>query len=86
MAFDRNGQSVEIGTKVRVLEVADSVMRDLPPQERRDLMSMVGEVFEVYEIDQYGSAWVEKTWHAGDGEYRSHSLGLSAHEMEVVEG
>jgi hypothetical protein len=46
---------------------------------------MVGEVFEVYEIDEYGAAWVEKAWLNESGDY-SHgdSLALDAHEMEVV--
>jgi hypothetical protein len=45
---------------------------------------MVGKVFEVTEIDEYGSACVEKWWHhAGGG---SHSLALASDEMEIVEG
>jgi hypothetical protein len=44
---------------------------------------MVGEVFEVYEIDEHGAAWVEKVWNDPNGQ-RSHSLALDAHEMEVA--
>lgn len=36
---------------------------------------MIGEVFEVEEIDEYGQPWVRK---------RSHSVALAACEMEVV--
>ena len=60
--------------------------RDLPPDEWRDLKTMIGEVFEVYEIDEHGSAWVEKWWNDADGESHSHSVALASHEMEVVEG
>ncbi len=45
---------------------------------------MIGEVFEVYEIDEWGSAWVEKSWRTDGQESRSHSLALDALEMEVV--
>ena len=43
---------------------------------------MVGEVFEVYEIDEHGSAWIEKQWDRQGG-LRTHSLALAVHEMEV---
>ena len=49
-------------------------------------MSMIGEVFEVYEIDEYGSPWVGKGWNSENGEtYRGHHLALEPAEMEVVD-
>jgi hypothetical protein len=83
---DRTGCTVTVGTRIRLLEIADSVLRDLPADEQQDLRSMVGEVFEVYEIDKHGAAWVEKCWPGADGACcsRSHSIGLDPHEMEVA--
>ena len=46
---------------------------------------MIGEVFEVCDVDEYGAAWVEKTWRARSGLIRHCSLALASHEMEVVE-
>ena len=63
--------------------IAASLKRDLAADERADLESMVGETFEVYEIDEYGSAWMEKVW-TQPGGLRTHSLALASHEMEVV--
>ena len=80
---DRHGQPVRVGTRVRVLEIAEALRKSLPPDEWSELQTMIGEVFEVYEIDEYGSAWVEKQWLVENGDY-SHSLALDAHEMEVV--
>lgn len=54
---DRHGQPVTVGSHVRVLSIPESVLRPLPPDERADLESMLGEVFEVYEIDEWGQAW-----------------------------
>lgn len=45
---------------------------------------MEGEVLEVYEIDEWGSAWVEKSWRTHDGTPVSHSLGLGPGQMEAV--
>jgi hypothetical protein len=84
MATDRHGAPVTVGTRVRVVEIASFLERDLPSDEWQDLKTIVGEVFEVYEIDEYDGAWVEKIWTQEDGAERSHSYSLASHEMEVV--
>jgi len=76
---------VTVGSHVRLLTIPESVLGPLPPEERGDLESMLGEVFEVYEIDEWNQAWVAKEWAEGEGKYRAHSLGLDSHEMEWVE-
>jgi len=80
---DRNGIPVSVGTSVRVVSISVS-LEWLSPEEVVRVRSMEGEVFSVYEIDQWGNAWVEKWWHEGDGKATSHSLGLASSEMEVV--
>jgi hypothetical protein len=84
MANDCNGRPVSVGTRVRVLKIASSLERDLPLDERADLHSMVGEVFQIDEIDEYGSAWIEKTWREDNGQSRSHRLSLDSDKMEAV--
>jgi hypothetical protein len=47
---------------------------------------MIGEVFEVYEIDEYGSPWVGKGWSLDGGEaYKGHHVALESAEMELVD-
>jgi hypothetical protein len=82
MPTDRNGRPVTVGTRVRVLEIAPLLKRDLPADEWMDLQTMVGEVFEVYKVDESGTAWVEKTWGEVDRQSHTHSLALGSHEME----
>ena len=83
---DRNGRSVTVGTRVRIIALSDSLLGSLPVNEVDDVRSMIGEVFEVYEIDQYGCAWVGKGWLNDDGDdYRGHSVALDPEEMEVVD-
>jgi hypothetical protein len=86
MTTDRHGHPVTVGMRVRVTGIDPSVTRDLPGAEGQDVASMLGEVFEVYEIDERGAAWVEKQWPQSDGASRSHSLALDPREMEVVVG
>jgi hypothetical protein len=80
--LDHHGQPVTVGTRVRVLSVPASLMKSLPAEEREQVASMVGEVFEVYEIDAH-AAWVEKVWRTPDGE-ESHALALATDEMELA--
>ena len=81
---DINGVAVRVGTSVRVLKISDSVLSQLPESEAEAARLMEGEVLEVYEIDDWGGAWVEKSWLDADGRLVSHSLGLGPGQMEVV--
>jgi hypothetical protein len=83
---DRNGKPVRVGTQVRVLRISDDVLAQLPESEAEAARAMEGEVLEVYEIDEWGGAWVQKTQRASDGTTVSHSLGLGSEQMEVVPG
>jgi hypothetical protein len=83
---DRNGRNVSVGARVRIVSLSDSFLLSLPEDEIDDVRSMIGEVFEVYEIDKYGCAWVGKGWMNEDGgDYRGHSVALEPEEMEVVD-
>jgi hypothetical protein len=83
---DRNGRDVSVGARVRVVTFSDAFIDSLPDDEKDDVRSMIGEVFEVYEIDEYGSPWVGKGWHSEDGgTYRGHHVALDSTEMEVVD-
>lgn len=81
---DINGAVVRVGSQVRVLKIDESVLSQLSPSEAEAARSMEGEVLEVYEIDEWGGAWVEKSWRESDGTPVSHALGLGPGQMEVV--
>jgi len=51
---------------------------------RADVSSMIGETFEIEEIDEYGQPWVTKWWRNEDGNFHSHCVALAPHEMESV--
>jgi len=84
-ARDRNGAEVSVGTRIRIVSLSGGWLDELPPDKHARVMSMIGEVFEVEEFDDYGHPWVSKTWPI-DGEFVfSHSLALDAAEMELAE-
>ena len=81
---DCNGFTVQVGSMVKVLKISDSLLSDLPDVEIKDLQSMVGEIFTVYEIDEYGGVWVEKWFEENSENPYSHSLSLFSDEMELL--
>jgi hypothetical protein len=85
-AVDRNGTKVDTGTRVRVLSVSTEWLNDMSPWTRRQALAMVGEAYEVEEIDRDdGRARVRKEW-VDEEEQCSWEifLNLTAEEMEVV--
>lgn len=84
--MDINGSPVTVGSTVRLLSLSGQWLEDLPAEERSDVMSMVGEIFVVEEIDEYGHPWVRKSWpNEAEGRCHSHLVALEQHEMEVVQ-
>jgi hypothetical protein len=82
---DVNGKDVVVGSMVKVLSIDEALLKALPRDEVQDVKSMIGEIFEVYEINgQFAS--VEKWWDRGEGRSESHSIALANYEMELVVG
>ena len=74
---DHLGQIVRVGTRVKVLALADDFLLSLPDDELEKVREMIGGVFEVDEVDEWGQAWVTKLWDVGDGDIDGHGVGLS---------
>ena len=84
---DKHGNSVKVGTAVRLLSLSGKWLEELPTEERSDVISMIGQIFEVEEIDEYGKPWVCQSWpNEAEGKCHSHLIALEPDEMEVVSG
>lgn len=81
---DKKGNPVNVGDSVQVISFEESILKNLTPEERNDVKSMIGGIFEVEEIDEYGCAWITKWWDRGNGKSESHGLSLSSNDMEKV--
>lgn len=83
--LDINGCQIELGTRARILSLSDQWLNDLPVEEKNAVMSMVSEIFEFEEIDQYSNPWVRRYWpYEAEGKCHSHLVALEQHEMEEV--
>jgi hypothetical protein len=85
LPIDRNGTLVEVGSRVRLLSLSGDWFDSLPTEEKANVQSMIGEVFEVEEIDEYGQPWVRKSWpNEVEGTCQSHSIALEPNEFEAL--
>ncbi len=83
---DRSGKSLKVGDSIRLLILDVSSYPASTDEEKDDLKSMIGETFEIEEIDENGDVWITKWWERGNGEFESHSLRLAPAEMVRVGG
>ena len=82
---DRNGRAVRVGSRVRLLRISGNWINEIPPEEQTDVLSMIGDTFEVEEIDQYGQPWIRKSWpQPAEGKCHSHSIALEPEEIELI--
>jgi len=81
---DCNGIPVRIGTKVKIVRLLKRLLACLPIEEFEVVSQMIGKIFEVNEIDEYGGAWVEMLFGENGDEFHTHRVSLDASEMEVV--
>jgi len=85
--IDRNGKVVSVGDLVRVIGLSGDWFDNLPSDERERVESMIGEVFAIEEIDEYGHPWVCKWWQDKEADTaQSHSVALDPSELEFVSG
>ena len=77
---DKNGNEVNVGVKVRLLSISGQWLEELPADEKSHLLSMVGEVFVIEEIDEdYGQPWIRKSWfNTVEDTCQSHFIALAS--------
>ena len=76
---------MNVGAQVRLVALSGRWLDELPKDEKQDVLSMIGEVFCVEEIDEYGHPWIRKSWpNEQEGTCHSHSIALEPQEMELV--
>ncbi|MDQ1833140.1 hypothetical protein [Massilia scottii] len=73
-------KEINVGDSVRLLGVPDWLIHDLPESEQVEILSFVGQVTVVTEIDAYGYFWVgfgETLFEGSVAHYSGHSFCVS---------
>jgi len=83
---DKTWNIVHVGARVRLLGLSGKWLDELAADEKQDVLSMIGEVFEIEEIDEHGHPWIRKSWlDETEGKCHSHSIALESQEMELTD-
>jgi len=81
--LDIDDKEVRIGDSVEVLEIDEVISRRLNKVEKRQVFSMVGNVLEVEDIDEFGCVWVSKEFPTNDQTHFSHGIALEKNQMRL---
>lgn len=81
---DQSGNAVHVGSRVRLVRLSWRWLNDLSTNEKAEVLSMVGEIFEVEEIDDPGRPVITKWWYTKANESHSHSISLDPPEIQLV--
>ena len=68
-----------IGDRIRLLQLPEWLLHDLPADEQVELRSYVGQVAVVQEIDKFGYVWIgfgATKEHEGGACFAGHSFGV----------
>ncbi|MET3108077.1 hypothetical protein AAKU67_002478 [Oxalobacteraceae bacterium GrIS 2.11] len=82
--IDKNGKPVAVGDIVRIVKLSQDFLDNFSEQDQAILVSMIGQFFKIYGIDEYGQPWVSKEWHDEIGQPQTHIIALDPDEMERV--
>ena len=72
---------LNVGDEVVLIEVPDWLLKDLPEDEQREILSFVGQSARVVEIDRFGYLWIGFGSQIDVGEearYSGHSFAVTA--------
>lgn len=76
---DGSQKLAKVGDLVRATSIPRDTNGSLMPRDVAALRSMAGDIYEVREIDESGTAWVWKEMPSG-----RRAVGLAAHEMQLI--
>ena len=82
---DCNGNAVFTGDKIKLLKLSESLLSEIPEEEAMILESMIGKIFQIDEIDEFGNTWVNLCVYHGKGMNECHSYNLDSGEMELIQ-
>jgi hypothetical protein len=81
---DKNGKPVVVGDIVRIVKLSQEFLDHFDEDDQVLILSMIGQFFKIYGIDELGQPFVCKEWHDEQGRPQTHVIALDADEMERV--
>jgi len=75
---------VNIGTKIKILEISEELLSKLPDEEVVELKTMIGEIHKIIEIEEWGGVWVEKEFIYSDNQISYQKICLDPNEIQII--
>lgn len=72
---------LKVGNTVVFLKAPNWLLKDLPTEEQNEILSFVGRIATITEIDEFGHFWIGFGLQVDDGEdsrYSGHSFAVTA--------
>lgn len=73
---------MKLSDPVRLRSLSGEWVKELPAEEKNDVIAMIGQIFAVEEVDEYGKSWPNEV----EGKCGSHAIALEPDEMQIVGG
>jgi hypothetical protein len=70
-----------VGDEVVLVKVPGWLLKDLPEDEQREIMSFVGQSAKIIEVDKFGYLWIGfglQVDHGKESRYSGHSFAVTA--------
>ncbi len=81
---DRSGNQLNVGDKIRILEISDWLVQDLPENEARAIKNCSGKEMLIFEIDNYGYLWTKFIHIDNDVDYVAQSFAIEPRNVLKV--
>jgi len=72
---------LSIGDEVVLIKVPDWLLKDLPEDEQREILSFVGKSVKIMDVDKFGYLWIgfgSQVDHGEGSRYSGHSFAVTA--------
>jgi len=82
--IDIDGNKISEGDEVRILIIPEWILQDLDSESAQIVKACEGTTMVIYEIDDYGYAWVEKISLSTEQEYESNSFSMEPSNLRKL--
>lgn len=82
--FDKNGNKINVGDKIKIIEIPDWLTHDLPENEASAINNCLGIEMLISEIDAYGYLWTKFIYIDNDLEYMAQNFAIEPRNVLKV--
>lgn len=83
--IDQRGNPICVGDKILVLKIPDSLIHDMNEESRKVIEGCKNQIMKIYELDEYGFAWLEKVVIDTEDEYIVEKFALEPEYLEKID-